>query len=96
MVVYDLDRDESIDTLMVNGKGYRMWDIPVGVMKSFVGVRYGLWDRLRWVKRIDKWKPVVEEYLWVFNEKVDLKNWDDGQIFQFINILSKKIGVWEE
>jgi len=95
-MIYDLDRDESIDIVKVNGKSYRVWDVPVAVKVLFMNTRYNFWDVIKWVKRIDKWRNVVKEYLKVFNDNVDISKWDDGQVFQLLNILKIKILGWEK
>jgi hypothetical protein len=44
------------------------------------------------VKLVDKWREVVKEYLEVFNDDVDMKYWDDGQVFQLVGILDIRYG----
>lgn len=91
MVVYDLDRNESIDTVKVNGIEYRLGDVPKSVQGIMMDVKVSWWEKLKGVKLVDKWRPVVKKYLEVFNKDVNIEHWDDGQVFQLISILYDRL-----
>jgi hypothetical protein len=42
MAIYDLDRDESIDIVVVNGREYKIGDVPLVVKEKMIGVKVNL------------------------------------------------------
>lgn len=94
MAIYNLDQNEEIDTIKINGVEYEVWDIPVRIMEKIMNIKTGFFKKDNMVA---KWLPICQEILEMRNKNVDLTNLTNEKLFAFIeyiNLKLVKMQVW--
>lgn len=91
MAVYNLDANEEIDNIKINGVDYEVWDIPVKIIEKIMQIKTG------WFRKdlVDQWRPVCQEILEIRNKNVDVSNITRDKLFAFITYINNKVEKWQ-
>jgi len=87
MATYNLDANEEIDTMTINGVPYEVGDIPVRIIEKIMAIKTGFFRK----DLIEQWKPICQEILELRNKNVDLSNLTKEKLFAFITYIKWKI-----
>lgn len=91
MATYNLDANEEIDQIKINGIEYEVGDIPVRIMEKIGQIK-------TWFFRKDlenQWRPICQEILEIRNENVDLSNLTKEKLYAFIQYIQWKLQKWQ-
>ena len=91
MAIYDLDLNEEIDTIKINGVEYKVWDIPERIIEKIMNIKVWIFNN----NIIEKWKPICKEILEIRNKNVDIDNITKEKMFAFIQYIKNKIQKWQ-
>lgn len=91
MTVYNLDANEEIDQIKINGIEYEIWDIPVVIIEKIMQIKTGFFKK----DMIEQWRPICKEILEIRNHDVDISNITKEKLFAFITYIKWKIEKWQ-
>lgn len=91
MTVYNLDANEEIDQIKINGIEYEIWDIPVVIIEKIMQIKTGFFKK----DMIEQWRPICKEILEIRNKDVDISNITKEKLFAFITYIKWKIEKWQ-
>jgi hypothetical protein len=83
MAIYNLDQNEEIDTMTINGVPYEVGDIPVRIIEKIMTIKTGFFRKDLEVQ----WIPICKEVLELRNKQVDLTNFTREKLFAFIQYI---------
>jgi hypothetical protein len=87
-MIIDLDKNEVISTLFVQGKEYRIGELTkYQKNKIFRLIHWGWSEEELFKKR----KKIIPEVLERLNKDLDVSKWETNDIATFINIITSKI-----
>lgn len=91
MATYNLDQNEEIDQIKINGIEYEVGDIPVRIMEKIMAIKTG------WFRKdlVDQWRPICKEILEIRNKDVDIENLTQEKLLAFIQYIQWKIHRWQ-
>jgi len=90
-MTYDLDKNEKLDSMKINGVEYAIGDIPVKIMERIMNIE--TWFFKRSITK--SWLPICEDILKIRNENVNISNITDNKLLAFINYINDKILKWQ-
>lgn len=95
MAVINLDENEKIDEIIVQGRTYFVGDIPPAILLRIYNIRTSMMPRIlaRFFKKhiLNQRKAVIQDYLELKNKEVDLKYWSENHIQNFISYIEKRL-----
>jgi len=91
MTIYNLDANEEIDLIKINGIEYEVWDIPIAIIEKILNIKTWIFKR----DLVDQWKPICKEILEIRNKNVDVSNITKDKLFAFITYTKWKIEKWQ-
>lgn len=91
MALYDLDENEEIDQIKINGVEYEVWDIPVVIIEKILAIKTGVFRK----DLLEQWKPICKEILEIKNNNVDIQNITKDKLLAFIQYIKWKIQQWQ-
>lgn len=83
MATYNLDANEEIDQIMINGVEYEIGDIPVRIIEKIMAIKTGFFRK----DLVEQWRPICQEILEIRNKNVDLSNITKEKIYAFITYI---------
>lgn len=83
MATYNLDANEEIDQIMINGVEYEVGDIPVRIIEKIMAIKTGFFRK----DLVEQWRPICQEILEIRNKDVDLSNITKEKIYAFITYI---------
>lgn len=87
MTTYNLDANEEIDFIKINGIDYEVGDIPMRIIDKIMEIKTWLFKK----DIIEQWRPICQEILEIRNKNVDVSNLTRDKLFAFINYIKWKI-----
>jgi len=91
MATYNLDHNEEVDSIKINGVWYEVGDIPYSIIVKIRNIKTGMFD-----KSLDvQWRPIIKEILEIKNKDVNVENLTKDKVFWFIKYLKRKLGKWQ-
>lgn len=87
MAVYNLDINEEIDNIKINGVDYEVGDIPVRIIEKIMQIKTGFFRK----DIVEQWKPICQEILEIRNKNVDVSNITKDKMFAFITYINNKL-----
>ncbi len=91
MAIYDLDANEEIDQIKINGTEFEVWDIPVRLIEKTMMIKTGFFRK----DLVDQWLPICKEILEIRNPPIDLSLLTKDKIFALITYIKWKIEKWQ-
>lgn len=90
MTLYiDLDEDEIINTVKINDRDYKIWDIPDDLIMKILNIK--TWFLVTNKSLLKQWKPILKEILEIKNDDVRIELLSDKKIAWLIQIITEKI-----
>lgn len=83
MAQYNLDANEEIDQIKINGVEYEVGDIPVRIIEDIMNIKTGLFKR----DLIEQWKPICKEILELRNQNINIDDFTKEKLFAFITYI---------
>lgn len=90
MAVYDLDKNEEIDYMTINGKEYEVGDIPLDIIQEIY--KTDIYSSEKKLK--EKWIKIMKKILSIRNKDIDIDKISDDKIKAFIIYLKDKADRW--
>lgn len=87
MAKYNLDANEEIDLIKINGIEYEVWDIPIRIIEKILIIKTWLFRK----DLLEQWRPICQEILEMRNKDVDVSNMTKDKLFAFITYVKWKI-----
>lgn len=87
MTKYNLDANEEIDDIKINGVEYEVWDIPLRIIEKILKIQTWIFKK----DLIEQWRPVCQEILELRNKDVDVSNITKDKLFAFITYIKWKM-----
>lgn len=91
MTIYNLDANEEIDQIKINGIDYEVGDVPVRIIEKIMKIKTGIFKK----DLIEQWRPICQEILELRNKNVDISNITKEKLFAFITYIKWKIEKWQ-
>ena len=91
MATYNLDANEEIDNIKINGVDYEVGDIPIVIIEKIMQIKTGFFKK----DLIEQWKPICQEILELRNKNADLSNITKEKMYAFITYIKNKIEKWQ-
>jgi len=90
MAIYNLDQNEEIDTMTINGVQYEVGDIPESIVAKIMKIKTGVFRR----DLEAQWMPICKEILELRNNQFDIANLTRDKLLSFIQYIQWKIQRW--
>lgn len=87
MTSYNLDKDEDIDTITINGFDYQVGDLPLEIITKVekISTKEKLGDIL------EGFRPIMRDLLKIKNPEIDTRELTDDKVASFMSYVLNKI-----
>lgn len=91
MAIINLDENEHIDLLQIQGVNYKAGDVPPAIAEQILNIKTSFLSR--WFgKGVEHQRAnIIKDYLLIKNEVVEMRYWTKSHLQQMIFYLSKRI-----
>ena len=83
MAQYNLDENEEIDQIKINGVEYEVGDIPVRIIEKIMTIKTGIFHK----DLIEQWRPICKEILELRNKEINLEDLTKEKLFALITYI---------
>lgn len=91
MTVINLDENERIDEIQIQGVKYFAGDIPPLLAMQILNIKTNMLSRFLRISTEKQREPIIKEYLSIKNEKVEMRYWTRNHIQSMILYINKRL-----
>lgn len=91
MTVINLDENERIDEIQIQGIKYLTGDIPPLLAMQILNIKTNMLSRFLRISTEKQREPIIKEYLSIKNEKVEMRYWTKNHIQSMILYINKRL-----
>jgi hypothetical protein len=91
MTVINLDENERIDEIQIQGVKYLAGDIPPLLAIQILNIKTNMLSRFLRISTEKQREPIIKEYLSIKNEKVEMRYWTKNHIQSMILYINKRL-----
>ncbi len=91
MTVINLDENERIDEIQVQGVKYLAGDVPPFLAEQILNIKGSFYSRFLWTSVEKQREPIIRDYLRLKNEQVDMRYRTKRHIQNMIFYITKRI-----
>ena len=91
MTVINLDENERIDEIQIQGVKYLAGDIPPLLAMQILNIKTNILSRFLRISTEKQREPIIKEYLSIKNEKAEMRYWTKNHIQSMILYINKRL-----